>query len=68
MKKMIQKIAGVGIYLTGALLGFVKGDVAKEKFNFKIKSYYTEKQQARETKLGGDVRLDDFELNTYHRS
>ncbi len=65
---MIQRMAGVGIYLTGFLVGMVKGDVAKDKFNFKIKSYFTEKQQAKLYQQNGDIRLDDIEINTYHTS
>lgn len=68
MKKMIQRMAGVGIYLVGTFLGFFKGEVAKEKFNFKVKSYYVEKQQAKQSRQFGDIKLDDFEINTYHQS
>jgi hypothetical protein len=53
----------------GSVIGIVKGEEAKQKWVFKIKSRVDNKKQIAEKKLRakkGGVMLDDIELASFH--
>ena len=53
----------------GSVIGIVKGEEAKQKWVFKIKSRVDKKKQIAEKKLRakkGGVMLDDIELASFH--
>ena len=54
----------------GSVIGIVKGEEAKQKWVFKIKSRFEEKRHLAELKKiqkGGGVLLDDIEIASFHR-
>ena len=53
----------------GSVIGIVKGEEAKQKWVFKIKSRVDNKKQIAEKKLQakkGGVMLDDIEMASFH--
>jgi len=57
------------VIIIAALVGFFKGDEAKQKWVFKIKDKYDNRRQIAEKKSiarKGGVMLDDIELAAYH--
>jgi len=70
MKGLKHKLAVVLIWIFAGLLGFIKGDEAKQKWVFKIKDKYVNRKQVRENKLialRGGVLLDEIEMEAYHK-
>lgn len=71
MKTMLKQIF---LFLTlsiGTLLGWVKGEEARQKWFFRVKSRMDEKkQQAAQRKLqkNGAVLLDDIEIASFHKN
>jgi hypothetical protein len=70
--KKIQNRMILFLALTFAgILGFFKGNEAKQKWMFKVKSRYVEKRnlaQQRKSIRNGDVPLDDIEIAAFHKS
>jgi hypothetical protein len=55
----------------GTLIGIFKGEEAKQKWVFKMKSKYDTKRQVAERKMiarKGGVLLDEIELASYHNN
>ena len=55
----------------GAIVGFFRGNEAKQKWVFRIKSRFDEKRHIAEQKRvlrDGGVALDDIELAAFHRN
>ncbi|MEO5995618.1 MAG: hypothetical protein ABIN89_02875 [Chitinophagaceae bacterium] len=70
MKGLKHKSAIALIWTFAGLLGFFKGQEAKQKWVFKIKNKYVNRKQVAENKLialRGGVLLDDIEIAAYHK-
>jgi hypothetical protein len=71
MKKYRTKLV-IFIALTiGTLIGTFKGEEAKQKWVFKVRSKYDNKRLMAERRLiarKGGVLLDDIELASYHNN
>jgi hypothetical protein len=70
MKWLKHKLAVALIWIFAGLLGFFKGDEAKQKWVFKIKNKYVNRKQVKENKLialRGGVLLDEIEMSAYHK-
>jgi hypothetical protein len=55
----------------GTIVGIFRGNEAKQKWVFRIKSRFDEKRQMAEQKKliqGGGVALDDIELAAFHNN
>lgn len=55
----------------GAIVGFFRGNEAKQKWVFRMRSRFDEKRQIAEQKQAlrdGGVILDDIELAAFHRN
>jgi len=55
----------------GTIIGLFKGEEAKQKWFFKMKSKYDNKRLIAERKLiarNGGVQLDEIEISSYHAS
>ena len=55
----------------GAIVGFFRGNEAKQKWVFRIKSRFDEKRQIAEQKRlmrDGGVALDDIEIAAFHNN
>ena len=69
MKGLKHKTIVILVIIIAALVGFFKGDEAKQKWVFKIKDKYDNRKQIAEKKSiarKGGVVLDDIELAAYH--
>ena len=58
-------------FTIGSLIGLIKGEEAKQKWVFKIKSKYDSKRLVAEKKLiarKGGVMLDDIEMASFHNN
>jgi hypothetical protein len=71
MKKMQNRLILFLALTLGSIVGILKGNEAKQKWVFKVKSRYEEKRQlAQQKKMleDGGVALDDIEIAAFHRS
>jgi len=71
MRKFVRNLILMDVFFIGSLLGFFKGDEAKQKWTFKMLSRVEEKQQKAEIKKikkEGGVVLDEIELASYHKA
>jgi hypothetical protein len=69
MKKTRNKLVIFAAVTIGTIIGLFKGDEAKQKWVFKIKSKYENKRLMAERKSiarKGGVLLDDIEIASYH--
>lgn len=69
MRKIIRNLILMDVLFIGSILGFIKGEEAKQKWTFKMLSRVEEKQQKaeiRKIKKEGGVLLDEVELSAYH--
>lgn len=69
MKKNINRLVLFVALSIGSIVGFFKGNEAKQKWMFRIKSRFDEKRQMAENKKllkGGGVLLDDIEIASFH--
>jgi dihydroneopterin aldolase len=58
-------------FTVGGLIGVFKGEEAKQKFVFKMKSKYDNKKMVAERKLiarNGGVLLDEIEMAAFHNN
>lgn len=71
MKIFRNRVILVLAITIGAIVGFFRGNEAKQKWVFRIKSRFDEKRQIAEQKRvlrDGGVALDDIELAAFHRN
>ena len=71
MKRFNYSIILLIALAIGSVLGVFKGNEAKQKWIFKIKSRYDEKKQLAEQKKllrEGRVPLDDIEIAAFHNN
>ena len=71
MKTILNQVALFLALSFGALLGWVKGEEARQKWFFRVKSRTNEKKHlAAQKKLlrDGAVLLDDIEIASFHNS
>jgi hypothetical protein len=69
MKSLRNKLIISLAVITGGVIGIVKGEEAKQKWVFKVRSKYENKRQVEEKKSiarKGGVLLDDIEMASYH--
>jgi hypothetical protein len=69
MKGVKNKMAVFLAVAIGGMVGLVKGEEAKQKWVFKIRSKYDNRRQVAERRSiarKGGVLLDDIELASYH--
>lgn len=71
MKAIINRMVLLLALTVGAIVGWFKGNEAKQKWIFKIKSSFDEKkylaEQRRVIRQGG-VPLDEIEIAAFHNS
>lgn len=70
MKKIRLKLLVLALTTSGFFIGIVKGDQARQKFMFKVRSKYDNRKQLAERKSilkKGGVLLDDIEMAAYHK-
>ena len=70
MKKIRLKLIVLTLTASAFLIGVVKGEDARQKFMFKVRSKYDNRKQMAEKKSilkKGGILLDDIELAAYHK-
>lgn len=71
MKAIINRMVLLLALTVGSVVGFFRGNEAKQKWIFKIRSSFDEKkhlaEQRRVIRQGG-VALDDIEIASFHNS
>jgi len=71
MKTLRNRIIIILALSIGSIVGIFRGNEAKQKWVFRIKSRFDEKRQIAEQKKlirGGGVALDDIELAAFHNN
>ena len=71
MKRYRNRLVIFLAFTVGSLIGLLKGEEAKQKWVFKIKSKYDTKRQVAERKMiarKGGVLLDEIEMASYHNN
>jgi hypothetical protein len=71
MKRYKTKLVIFLAFTIGALIGLFKGEEAKQKWVFKMKSKYDNKRLVEERKLiarKGGVLLDEIEMSAFHNN
>jgi hypothetical protein len=71
MKSVKNKVVVFLAVIIGGMVGVVKGEEAKQKWVFKIRSKYENRRLVAERKSiarKGGVLLDDIEMASYHRN
>lgn len=71
MKTMLKQIFLFLTLSVGTLLGWVKGEEARQKWFFRVKSRMDEKKQLaaqRKLQKNGAVLLDDIEIASFHKN
>ena len=71
MKSIRNKLIISLAIIAGGIIGMVKGEEAKQKWVFKIRSKYESRRQVAEKKSiarKGGVLLDDIEMAAYHNN
>ncbi len=71
MIKSSNKIAVFFVIGVGSLIGMVRGEQAKQKWVFKIKTKYDNKRLIAEKRMEaqkGGVLLDDIEMASFHNN
>lgn len=69
MKKSINRLVLFMALSIGSIVGFFKGNEARQKWMFRIRSRFEEKRQLAENKKlvrEGGVLLDDIEIASFH--
>ncbi|HVY75431.1 MAG TPA: hypothetical protein VG890_11410 [Puia sp.] len=69
MTKSANKMAVFFVFGVGSLIGMVRGEQAKQKWVFKIRSKYDNKRmiaEKRQRAKDGGVLLDDIEMASFH--
>lgn len=70
MKKIRLRLLILTLTASAFLVGVVKGEEARQKFMFKVRSKYDSRKQMAEKKSilkKGGIVLDDIELASYHK-
>jgi hypothetical protein len=70
MKKIRLKLLVLTLTASGFFVGVVKGECARQKFMFKVRSRYDNRKQMAEKKSilkKGGILLDDIEMAAYHK-
>jgi hypothetical protein len=71
MKAIINRVVLLLALTVGSIVGLFKGNEAKQKWVFKIKSSFDEKKHLAEQRKvirQGGVALDDIEIAAFHNS
>jgi hypothetical protein len=71
MKGVKQRMVVFLAVTVGGMIGVVKGEEAKQKYVFRLRSKYENRRLMAEKKLiarKGGVLLDDIELAAYHNN
>lgn len=71
MKTIINRAVLLLALTVGTIVGIFKGNEAKQKWMFKVKSHFEEKRHLAEQKKlqrSGGVPLDDIELAAFHNN
>lgn len=71
MKTLRNRVILILALSIGTIVGIFRGNEAKQKWVFRIKSRFDEKRQIAEQKKlvrGGGVALDDIELAAFHNN
>lgn len=70
MNRFQQKMVIMLAVIVGTVIGLFKGNEARQKWVYKIKSRYEDKRQMaiRKTIMPGEVMLDDIELAAFHNN
>lgn len=71
MKQMRQTLVIVLIMLGATVIGWVKGNEAKQKWVYKRKTSFEEKRQLAKKRMAareGQVQLDDIEWASFHKN
>jgi hypothetical protein len=71
MKGIKNKMVVFLAVTVGGMIGFIKGEEAKQKWVFRLKSKYENRRLMAERKSiarKGGVLLDDIELAAYHNN
>jgi hypothetical protein len=71
MKKVRKKIVIFLAVTIGTIIGMFKGEEAKQKWVFKLKTKYENKRLVAEKKSiarQGGILLDDIEMAAYHNN
>ena len=71
MRRSKNKIVVFLAFSIGTIIGLFKGEEAKQKWVFKIKSKYDNKRLMAERKLiarNGGVLLDEIEMSSFHKN
>jgi hypothetical protein len=71
MKKYRNKLVVFLAVFIGTIIGTFKGEEAKQKWVFKVRSKYDNKRlmaERRSIARKGGVQLDDIELASYHNN
>lgn len=71
MKRYKNRLVFFLAFTIGSLIGVFKGEEAKQKWVFKIRSKYDSKRMVAERKLiarKGGVMLDDIEMAAFHNN
>jgi hypothetical protein len=71
MKSVKNKVVVFLAVIIGGMVGLFKGEEAKQKWVFKIRSKYENRRLIAEKKSivrKGGVLLDDIEMASYHRN
>jgi hypothetical protein len=71
MKGVKQRMVVFLAVTVGGMIGVVKGEEAKQKYVFRLRSKYENRRLIAEKKLiarKGGVLLDDIELAAYHNN
>jgi hypothetical protein len=70
MKKIRLKLLVLTLTASAFFIGIVRGEEARQKFMFKIRSKYDNRKQMAEKKSilkKGGVLLDDIEIASFHK-
>jgi hypothetical protein len=71
MKKYRNKLVVFLAVIIGTIIGTFKGEEAKQKWVFKVRTKYDNKRlmaERRSIARKGGVQLDDIELASYHNN
>lgn len=70
MNRFQHKLMIMLAVFVGTIVGLFRGNEARQKWVYKIKSRYEDKRQmaAKKSILPGEVMLDDIELAAYHNN
>jgi hypothetical protein len=71
MKKMQQTLVIALVMMGATVIGWVKGNEAKQKWVYRRKTSFDEKRQLAKKRMAareGQVQLDDIEWASFHKN